>query len=171
MKPGAVVQAQKLVSIAANMGALPTCLFCNGTSLGHVGDDLPLEGCTAGILVRGKSGPPWTMQETPGGCSLADANVILDILKTRLNLDRRVLENSVPWECILCPFLSHAGGRPSAIPWNTLPNQQAGRIDGPINAPWLSSDTPGWVRDVFEGDNNQDLRDVRYFLSIDGTQG
>lgn len=173
-KGSAVVQAEKLISMAAGMDALPMYLFYNGTPLGAVGDDLPFRGCTAGSLTRDKCGPPWnalTSARTPAGCSLANANDILDILKTSPRPDfSSVLEKSVPWECVLCPFLDQAGGRPSVIPWQTLPVEQTGPIDVPIDVPWLSSEPPTWVSNAFEDGNRQDLPTVRFFLSIDGTQ-
>jgi hypothetical protein len=173
-KGSAVVQAEKLISMATGIGALPMYLFYNGTRLGGVGDDLPFHGCTAGSLMRDKCGPPWntlTSARSPAGCSLANASDILDILKKLPHPNfHRVFETSVPWECILCPFLDQAGGRPSAIPWRTLRLERTGPIDAPIDAPWLSSEPPIWVRNAFEDGNRQDLPPVRFFLSIDGTQ-
>jgi hypothetical protein len=174
-KGSAVIQAKKLISMAAGMGALPMYLFYNGAPLGGVGDALPLRGCTAGSLMRDKCGPPWdalTYAKSPAGCSLANANEILDILKTLPHPNvQRVLETSVPWECILCPFLDQAGGQPSVIPWQTLPPARTVPIDDPFDVPWLSSEQPTWVRNAFEDGNRQDLPTVRFFLSIDGTQG
>lgn len=174
-KVSAVVQAEKLISMAADIGALPMYLFYNGAPLGGVGANLPFQGCTTGTLIRDKRGPPWNFlnsARSPAGCSLANANDILDILKTLPRPDfSLVLQKSVPWECILCPFLDQAGGRPSVIPWQTLRLEQAGPIDVPIDVPWLRSEPPIWIRNAFEDGNRQDLPIVRFFLSIDGTQG
>ena len=172
-------QAEHLVAQSRATGAAPIHLLYNGSGLAQLDDVMEVGGCVRDMLRRRPVGPPWrTISEclhgeahgcSPAGCTVVGTYDLIALLDAgRADAPDAVAGVAAPWECLVCPFTSGGGGRPTPLGWPEVAEVDGrGGLDAPL--PGVRLDPPGWAARLIEQVDPTDDPDApraRYFAAI-----